>query len=237
MVDEDNKTLWLYEQWETKEDHKAYLGFRIENGFEGFMEEILVAEVSISSLTNAGAWWVTGLTTKQIKDYNENGYIAPIDILSLEQVKIIREEIEYVENNWPDEINRLNRNNIHYYSPIFDQVVHNSKILDSVENIIGHNILAAGTVLFVKEPDKKGFVSWHQDGKYQGWKPYNYITGWLAITDVNEVNGCMRMWQGSHKENFKEHIDTYDEDNLLTRGQTIENVPMNETVPILLKPG
>ena len=35
----------------------------------------------------------TGLTAKQIKEYNENGYIAPIDILSLEQVKIIREAI------------------------------------------------------------------------------------------------------------------------------------------------
>ena len=177
------------------------------------------------------------LTDKQINEYNENGYIAPIDILSLEKVKKIREEIDYVEKKWPDEIYGLNRNNIHYYSPIFDQIVHNSKILDSVENFIGHNILAAGTVLFVKEPDKKSFVSWHQDGKYQGWKPYNYITAWLAITDVNEENGCMRMWPGSHKENFKEHKDTFDDDNLLTRGQTIENVSMKETVPILLKPG
>ena len=180
---------------------------------------------------------INGLSDKQINEYNENGYIAPIDILSLEQVKKIREEIDYVEKKWPDEIYGLNRNNIHYYSPIFDQIVHNSKILDSVENFIGHNILAAGTVLFVKEPDKKSFISWHQDGKYQGWKPYNYITAWLAITDVNEENGCMRMWPGSHKENLKEHKDTFDEDNLLTRGQTIENISIKETVPILLKPG
>ena len=179
----------------------------------------------------------TGLTSIQIDEYNENGYIAPIYILSLDQFEKIKDEIEYIEKKWPEEINGLNRNNIHYYSPIFDQVVHNSKILDSVENIIGHNILAAGTVLFVKEQDKRGFVSWHQDGKYQGWEPYNFITAWLAITDVNVENGCMRMWQGSHKEYFKEHKDTFNEDNLLTRGQTIENVPINETVPILLKPG
>ena len=25
LVDENNKTLWLYEQWETKEDHQTYL--------------------------------------------------------------------------------------------------------------------------------------------------------------------------------------------------------------------
>ena len=178
-----------------------------------------------------------GLTTKQIKEYNDKGYLFPINILSLDIVKEIIEEIENIEKKWPDEINGLNRNNIHYYSPIFDKLVHNSKILDAVENFIGPNILAAGSVLFLKEPENKGFVSWHQDGFYQGWKPCNSITAWLAITDVNEGNGCMRMWQGSHKDNFKEHKDTFDEDNLLTRGQTIDNVPIKDTVPIILKPG
>ena len=178
-----------------------------------------------------------GLTANQLKEYNVKGYLAPINILSSEEVKKIRVEIESVEKKWPDQINGLNRNNIHYYSPIFDQIVHNSKILDVVENIVGPNILAAGTVLFLKEPENKGFISWHQDGIYQGWKPYNSITAWLAITDVNEENGCMRMWTGSQKNNFKNHKDTFDEDNLLTRGQTIENVPVKDTIPIILKPG
>jgi len=177
------------------------------------------------------------LTIQQINQYNKDGYIAPIDILSLEKVKKIKDEIENIEKKWPDEINGLNRNNIHYYSPLFDQIVHNSNILDVVENFIGCNILVAGSVLFLKEPESKGFISWHQDGIYQGWKPFNSITAWLAITDVNEENGCMRMWPGSQKDNFIEHKDTFDEDNLLTRGQTIKNVPLKDTVPVILKPG
>jgi len=178
----------------------------------------------------------TKLTSKQIKQYHENGYLAPINILSLSEVRKISKEIEYIENKWPNEITGLNRNNIHFISPIFDQVVHNSIILDTVEGIIGQNILAAGTVLFVKKPDKKSFVSWHQDGKYQGWKPYNCITAWLAITETNEENGCMRIWPKSHKEKFKDHIDTFDTDNLLTRGQTTKEVQINDTVPIFLNP-
>ena len=177
------------------------------------------------------------LTSKQLKQYDEDGYLSPIDILSLGEVKKIREEIEYIEKKWPNEITGLGRNNIHYISPVFDQIAHNSKILDAVEDIIGQNILVAGTVLFIKEPDKKAFVSWHQDATYQGWKPYNYVTAWLAVTDTNEENGCMRMWPGSYKEKIKEHKDTFNEDNLLTRGQTIQNVPMNETTPIVLKAG
>ena len=55
LVDEDNKTIYLYEQWDSKEDHQTYLNFRIENGFEDFMGEILEGELSISYLSNIGA--------------------------------------------------------------------------------------------------------------------------------------------------------------------------------------
>ena len=58
-----------------------------------------------------------------------------------------------------------------------------------------------------------------------------------VATDVTEENGCMRMLPGSHKKKFKQHKDTFDANNLLTRGQTIENVPFKKTIPILLKAG
>ena len=180
---------------------------------------------------------MSSLNEKQLKDYEDHGFVAPIDVLTLEEAKKIKEEIEYIEKKWPDELIGLGRNNVHYISPIFDQVCHNSKILDVVESIIGKNILVGGTTLFIKDPDKKGFVSWHQDAKYIGFEPYNWVTAWLAITDTNEENGCMRMWSGSHKEKIKEHKDTYNKNNLLTRGQTVENVPIEKTRPNELKAG
>jgi ectoine hydroxylase-related dioxygenase (phytanoyl-CoA dioxygenase family) len=88
----------------------------------------------------------------------------------------------------------------------------------------------------MKDPEKQAFVSWHKDAKYQGFKPYNFVTAWLAVTDSNEENGCMIMWTGSHNE-LREHRDTFNDDNLLTRGQTVQNVPENETSPIVLKAG
>jgi ectoine hydroxylase-related dioxygenase (phytanoyl-CoA dioxygenase family) len=177
------------------------------------------------------------LSNKELKDYNDNGFVAPIDVLSLKEAETIKKEIEHIEKKWPDELVGLGRNNVHYISPIFDQVCHNSKILDAVESIIGKDILVGGTTLFIKDPDKKGFVSWHQDAKYIGFEPYNWVTAWLAITDANEENGCMRMWSGSHKEKIKDHKDTYDENNLLTRGQTVQNVPIEKTIPNILKAG
>ena len=45
------------------------------------------------------------------------------------------------------------------------------------------------------------------------------------------------MWPGSHKNKLKEHDQKFNEGNLLTRGQTVENVPIEKTKPIILKAG
>ena len=180
---------------------------------------------------------MSNLSLEQINQYKEDGYIAPIDVLTKNEAEEIKKEIEYIEKKWPNEIEGLGRNYVHLISPVLDKVSHNSKILDAVESIIGKDILVCGTTLFIKNPDKKGFVSFHQDAKYIGLEPHNWVTGWLAVTESNEENGCMRMLKGSHKKDLKFHDQKFDENNLLTRGQTIENVPINETTPVILKAG
>ncbi len=177
------------------------------------------------------------LTKKQIKQYKNDGYVSPINILNSKEALEVRKEIEVIEKKWPGELEGSGRNYIHLISPVFDKICHNSKILDSVESIIGKNILVCGTTLFIKNPNEKGFVSFHQDAKYIGLKPYNWVTAWLAVTDSNENNGCMRMWPGSHRGDLKSHKEEFDKDNLLTRGQTIKSIPIKKTKPVILKAG
>ena len=177
------------------------------------------------------------LSLKQIKQYEDEGFVSPISIFSKEKAKEIRNEIEIIENRIPGELEKSGRYNAHLISPLLDQVTHNSKILDAVQSLIGENILVCGTTLFIKNPNQKGFVSYHQDAKYIGLEPHNWVTAWVAITDSNEKNGCMRMWSGSHKDNLKEHDQKFNEGNLLTRGQTVKNVPHQETTPLILKAG
>ena len=180
---------------------------------------------------------MTSLTSDQINDYNNNGYLAPINVLTKDEASEVRAEIEKIEKLWPNELDGLGRNYVHMISPVFDKVCHSTKILDAVESIIGKNILVGGTTLFIKNPDKKGFVSFHQDAKYIGLEPHNWVTAWIAITDSNEENGCMRMLTGSHKNNLTHHAQKFDEGNLLTRGQTVENVPIEKTTPVILHAG
>ena len=180
---------------------------------------------------------MTKLSEQQIKFYDEKGYIAPIDVLSKQESNEIKKEIETIELKWPNALEGLGRNYVHLISPVFNKVCLNNKILDAVESIIGKNILICGTTLFIKNANEKGFVSFHQDAKYIGLEPHNWVTAWVAVTDSNEKNGCMRMWPGSHKEDLKNHEQKFDENNLLTRGQTIENVPLEETDPVVLEAG
>ena len=177
------------------------------------------------------------LSSNQLKQYEDEGFVSPINIFSKDKAKEIRNEIELIENNMPEELENSGRYNAHLISPLLDEVTHNSKILDSVQSLIGENILVCGTTLFIKNPNEKGFVSYHQDAKYIGLEPHNWVTAWVAITDSNEKNGCMRMWSGSHKDNLKEHDQRFNEGNLLTRGQTVKNVPILETTPLILEAG
>ena len=180
---------------------------------------------------------MTYLTPNQLKQYEDNGFISPINIFSKDKAKKIRNEIELIEKDKPGELDKSGRYNAHLISPLLDEVTHDSRILDTVQSLIGENILVCSTTLFIKDPDKKGFVSYHQDAKYIGLEPLNWVTAWVAITDSNQKNGCMRMWPGSHKENLKEHNQMFNDENLLTRGQTIINVPEKKTVPLVLKAG
>ena len=180
---------------------------------------------------------MTKLTTEQLDYYKNKGYISPVDALTSTEAKEIRDEIEKIEKNWPKALEGINRNYVHLISPVFNKVCLNKNILDAVESIIGKNILICGTTLFIKNPKEKGFVSFHQDAKYIGLEPHNWVTVWVAITDANEKNGCMRMLSGSHKENLRHHEEKFDENNLLTRGQTIKNVSLDKTEPVILKAG
>jgi ectoine hydroxylase-related dioxygenase (phytanoyl-CoA dioxygenase family) len=177
------------------------------------------------------------LTSNQLKQYEDEGFVSPIDIFSKEKAKEIRNEIELIEKDMPEELEKSGRYNAHLISPLLDEVTHNPKILDAVESLIGKNILVCGTTLFIKNPFVKGFVSYHQDAKYIGLEPYNWVTAWVAITESNEENGCMRMWSGSHKDNLKDHDQMFNEGNLLTRGQTINNVPKEKVKSLVLKAG
>jgi len=176
------------------------------------------------------------LTDAQVEAFHRDGFVFPIDVFSEEDALRLRTELEAAEVKWPEAFEGASRNNAHLNLMCLDEIVHNSTLVDAVQDLIGPDILNYGTVIFIKEPKDPGFVSWHQDARYMGLEPHVGITAWIALSHANEESGGMQMIPGSHAE-IKEHSDTFGETNILTRGQEVQDVDASQAVPVTLRPG
>ena len=98
--------------------------------------------------------------------------------------------------------------------------------------------LVWGANFFLKEPRSDAYVSWHQDATYWGLEPADIVTAWVAFTPSTVESGCMRVVPGTHQLAIVEHRETWEADNLLSRGQEIAvEVDVEKVVDVVLAPG
>lgn len=184
------------------------------------------------------------LTNEEFETYQEDGFIKPIVAFSAEEAKAIRDEIETLERDYsngqlPHDLTNYFRVNGELVIPLLAKVAQTKSILDAIESILGPNLMVWSCELFIKEPKSEKIVSWHQDLTYWGMGGSDLqASAWIAISDVTEASGCMRFVPGSHKQQLVPHHDTFDEGNLLSRGQEIAvDVDENDAVLDILRPG
>lgn len=177
------------------------------------------------------------LTQRQVDDYREQGFLSPIDVMPADEASRYARLLQDAEAAYPRELNAENRNNPHLAFGFLDELVHHPVILDAVEDLIGPDFALWGSVLFIKEPETRHYVSWHQDATYVGIDPHDYVTPWLALTPSNRETGCMSMIPGSHRGDVRTHLETFHADNILTRGQEIQDVDESRAVDLILEPG
>ncbi|MBS36542.1 MAG: phytanoyl-CoA dioxygenase [Thiotrichales bacterium] len=177
------------------------------------------------------------LSPNQVSRFNRDGFVHPINVMTPEQAYELCRRFELAQAKFPDELSPFNRNNAHLSFTCVDEIVHHDGIVDAVSDLLGENVLATGTVLFVKEPRSDVFVSWHQDFTYMGFEPHDGVSAWLALTPSTVETGCMRMIPGSHLMGQLPHRDSNDDDNILSRGQSVENVDVCQSVAVELLPG
>ena len=183
-----------------------------------------------------------------VRSYRDAGYHAPLRVFSAGEALAIRQALEAVEAERGPVFteNRARagaafegsyRYKSHLLFKWLADVVRHRAILDAVEDLIGPDILCWTTHWFVKEPRSPQYVSWHQDSNYWGVETDDLVTVWLAVTASTVRSGCVRLLPGSHKAPPMEHVDTWAENNMLTRGQSIEGVDEALAVDLELAPG
>lgn len=122
--------------------------------------------------------------------------------------------------------------------PFVDEIMRLPTVIEPIRTVLGDDLLVIGANFFVKEPSTPDFVSWHQDLTYWGYDNAQEVTAWVALSEATPNNGCMRFISGSHRNGIVGHRDTFDDFNLLSRGQEIA-VAVNEAdaVDVVLRPG
>lgn len=177
------------------------------------------------------------LSEAAVEKYRRDGYYLPIDVLSDAETRDLRARLEAHEAETGGPISGDRRHKAHLYLTWLNDLIRKPRILDAVEDVLGPNLLCWSTSFFIKEASDPGFVSWHQDATYWGLSSPDVMTVWIAFTPANLLNGCMKFMPGSHREQL-EHKDTFDKDNLLSRGQEIAvKVDESKGVDAILKPG
>ena len=178
------------------------------------------------------------LTQAEVDAYRSRGFHAPVRAFSGEEAREYRRLLEAHEARAGGPLQGNWRVKTHLLFTWVDRLVHHPRILDAVEDVIGPDILCWTTNFFIKEPRSPGYVSWHQDAAYWGLEPEEVVTAWVALSHSNAESGCMRVIPGTHHESHIPHVDTFHEDNLLTRGQEIAvDVDESRAVSVPLGPG
>ena len=168
-------------------------------------------------------------------EYKQNGFYSPLVLFSLEQAKIYRNYLEEVENKIGP---------LHYFAKTYTmmkwvyEIATNKILLDFVEDLIGQNILLYNATFIIKEAMTNTHASWHQDLTYWGFDDNEkQVSAWIALSNADETSGCMQMIPGSHKKGFFDHKSTNDKNNVLSRGQTVNDVDRDKAILCPLKPG
>ena len=185
------------------------------------------------------------LSLQQQTFYAEKGYYFPLRVLSAEEVAGSRRCFDDYVGRYAERLGRLLQrdrriylSDTHLFLNWVYRIVSHPSILNAVECVLGPNILVWGTQWFPKLPGDRAYVSWHQDGTYWGLHPPNVTTAWIALSESNPANGCMRVVPGTQKTPKLPQRETYAPDNMLSRGQEIAvEVHEAQAVDLILRPG
>lgn len=154
------------------------------------------------------------LSRQQIQQYNEKGYIFPLDLFTPAELAQHRAYFDalmakaaaagwnsYSINGWQARC-----------VGIYDLVTH-PRMLDYVEDLLGPNLICWATHYFAKMPGDGKRVNWHQDASYWPLTPSKTVTVWLAIDDADVENGAMQVIPASHVHGQLDFEESSPEEN------------------------
>lgn len=138
------------------------------------------------------------LSSEQIKNYNQLGFISPLEGFAAKDAAMNREYFDSLLAQIPNESSYAINCYQARLAGLWD-ICTNSRILDHVQDLIGENIVCWASHFFCKLPGDPKKVPWHQDASFWHLSPTKTVTVWLAIDDADESNSAMRFIPRTHR--------------------------------------
>jgi len=177
------------------------------------------------------------LTDLQVSQFQETGFLPAFPVLSADYALHLRANLESFEAENDGVLTGSLRFKNHLLFKWLSDLIRSPRILDVVEDIIGPDIMVWSTDWWIKEANSPQFVSWHQDSQYWGLDTDKLVTVWVALSPSTIESGCMRVLPGSHLGPDLAHEETYHNDNMLTRGQSIDDINEDKAVNLVVDTG
>ncbi len=167
------------------------------------------------------------------QDYARDGYLCPIDLLSPDEVtdilNVVREDGKRLSG--------LTRAKPHLLFPALWDLVHDPRILDQVETLLGPDIFCFGSSTIEKPAKSDNYVAWHQDVTFWGMDSARGATVWIALSPSVPASGCVKVVPGTHHTQMQ-HRDTKDDLNMLGAREELCDLPgEDQAVALALQPG
>lgn len=177
------------------------------------------------------------LSKAQVSKYEEEGFLFPLKALMTDEVLRFCAALDDLEAHLARRRQSLPLWQTHLHFHWAYKLATHPAVLDIVETITGPNILVHTSSIFRKEPLDAASVPWHQDGHYWQMSSSRLVTVWIALSDSNEENGCLRVIPRTHHKRLP-HRSVKDKESMLESGLRLADSP-DETsaVSINLKAG
>lgn len=149
------------------------------------------------------------LSPEQVRAWNADGYLAPLDVLNSGEATDYR---DYFDDLLAQALaagrDSYSISSAHMkHARVWDLLNH-PRIVGPVRDLLGEDVIGWGAHFFCKMPGDGKSVEWHQDCSYWPLTPTKAITAWLAIDDADLENGCMEVAVGSHTRGLIEFETT-----------------------------
>jgi hypothetical protein len=134
------------------------------------------------------------LTTEQQRSFREQGIAFPVRVLSPDEAGEFRSQCDALEQQLGGRPRTVEVRQMHLHFGWAHRLATHPRVLDAAEDLLGPNLLVWATELFAKHPhDGVVSIGWHRDGPYMGLHPDLTVTAWIALSESQRPNGCMRV--------------------------------------------